>query len=258
MTRPGPAGRTGFGGDPAGSVGTDAAARGDTVNVGVEQEMLSPAVQYREETDLRTQVAAVRGNRLKSSGAGGEQDFIQDRLVAQNQIIELFRNGENYVVVVDRQQFSLPACDPLCPGQILAFRTVTIATGVVGVSFFGAVAAFLPIASERGGTTRFDGMHQPELMEWQAMLFAVPGTVGAEDAGHLKGGPGHLELSGGGFLPGRAERLMNQRFLSARWFRLKLIEGADDSRNCARSYGGVPGGGVDSAVAEQDLDRLTQ
>lgn len=39
-------------------------------------------------------------------------------------------------------------------------------------------------------------MHQPELMERQNMLLAVPGTVEAEDAGHLEGGPGH-----GGYSP---------------------------------------------------------
>src|ERR1019366_5366075 len=52
----------------------------------------------------------------------------------------------------------------------------------------------------RGGPARFDGMHQPELMERQAMLLAVPGPVGAEDVGHLEGGPGHGGLTGGGFL----------------------------------------------------------
>jgi len=70
---------------------------------------------------------------------------------------------------------------------------VAVAAGVVGVSFFGAVAALLPIASERGGTAGFDVVHQPELMERQAILFAVPCAVEAEDAGHLEGGPGHAD-----------------------------------------------------------------
>jgi hypothetical protein len=64
--------------------------------------------------------------------------------------------------------------------------------GVIGASFFGAVTALLPVAPERRGTARLDGVHQTELMEGQAMLFAVPGAVGVEDAGHLEGGPGHV------------------------------------------------------------------
>jgi hypothetical protein len=179
--------------------------------MGMKQEILPPAVQDGEETDLRAEVSGIGGNGLKSGGAGGKQDFVQQRLVAQDQIVDLFGDGEDHVVVltliaaiqvtlspdkqsrasslVVRQQFSLPAFHPLRPGPVLTFRTVAVAAGVVGVSFFGAVAALLPIASERGGTARFDGVHQPELMERQVMPLTVPGSVDAEDAGHLEGGP---------------------------------------------------------------------
>ena len=68
--------------------------------------------------------------------------------------------------------------------------------GVVGVALFGAEAALLPVASERCGAAGFDGVHQAELMEGEAMSCAVPGAVGAEDVGHLEGGPGH------GYWPG--------------------------------------------------------
>ena len=68
------------------------------------------------------------------------------------------------------------------------------------------MAALLPVASERGGTAGFDGLHQSELMEGQAMFFAIPGTVGAEDVGDLKGGPGHgvIRRRPGCFPPSRA------------------------------------------------------
>jgi hypothetical protein len=183
----------GFGGDPAGTVEADAATGYDPVNMGMKQQILSPVVQDREKTDVRTEMARIGGNGLKRCGAGGEQDFIQQPLVSQNEVVELFRDGENHMVIIDRQQFSLPAFHPLRPGQVLAFRTMTVTAGVAGVSFFGAVAAFLPMAPERGGTTRFDGLHQSELMKRQVMLFAIPGAVGAEDVGHLEGGPGQAD-----------------------------------------------------------------
>src|ERR1022692_966930 len=133
---------------------------------------------------------------------------------------------------------------------------MSVAAGVVGDSFFGAVAALLPIASERGGTARFDGMHKPELMERQAMLLAVPGPVGAEDVGHLEGGPGHGGLTGGGFLQfslpaDRTEGLDRARFLRTRRLRLCHIERADDAGNGARRNRGIPCRGVDSAMAEK-------
>jgi len=179
----------GFRRDPAGSVEADAATGCDAVDMRMKQQILSPTVQDREKTDVRTEMARIGGNGLKGGCAGGEQDLIQQRLVAQHQVVELLRDGENHMVVVDRQQLSLPAFHPLRPGQILTFWTMAVTAGVVGVSFFGAVAALLPIAPERGGTTRFNGMHQPQLMKRQVMLLAIPGAVGAEDAGHLEGGP---------------------------------------------------------------------
>ena len=69
-------------------------------------------------------------------------------------------------------------------------KTMAVTAGVVRNAFLGALVASLQMAPERGGTAGLNGLHQPELMEGQAMLFAVPGAVGAEDAGHLKGGPG--------------------------------------------------------------------
>jgi hypothetical protein len=222
------------------------------VNVGMKQQILSPAVQNREETDLCAEVAGIGGNGLQRGGAGGEQDLIQQRLVAQNQIVELFRDGENHVVVIDGQQFSLPAIDPLRPGQILALRAMSVAAGVVGVSFFGAVAALLPMAPERGGTARFDGMHQPELMKRQCMLLAIPGAVGAEDAGHLEGGPGQADLTGGGFPAHRPEG--PERFGRAGRFCLRLIERTDDGGHGVRRHSGISSCSVDSAVTQEHLD----
>jgi len=37
---------------------------------------------------------------LQSGGAGGEQDLVEQRFVAQDQIVELFGNGENHVMVI--------------------------------------------------------------------------------------------------------------------------------------------------------------
>jgi hypothetical protein len=125
----------------------------------VEQQILSPAVQDRKETNVRTEVAGIGGNGPQSGGAGGKKDLVKQRLVTQNQIVELLGDGENHVVIINGQQFSLPACHPLRPGQILTFRTVPVTAGVVGVSFFGAVAALLPMAPECGGTARFNGVH---------------------------------------------------------------------------------------------------
>jgi hypothetical protein len=52
-------------GDPPFSVGRDAAARDEKMNVRVMQEVLSPGVQHTEETDLRTQMFRISGDRAQ-------------------------------------------------------------------------------------------------------------------------------------------------------------------------------------------------
>jgi hypothetical protein len=86
-------------------------------------------MQNREEADPRTEVAGIGSYGLQRGGAGGEQDFVQHRLVAQDQIVELFGDGENHVVVINGQQLSFPAFDPLSACQVLALRTVSVAAG---------------------------------------------------------------------------------------------------------------------------------
>ncbi|HZL55929.1 MAG TPA: hypothetical protein VFC21_02540 [Bryobacteraceae bacterium] len=114
------------------------------------------------------------------------------------------------------------------------------------------MAALLPIASQRGGTARFDVVHQPELMERQSVLLAVSRAVEAEDAGHLEGGPGH-----GGYWPsagfGSVFFRAGRRVLSGGFFRARSsgLAMADRVRGVTAV---IAGGGVDAAVAQQHLN----
>ena len=63
--------------------------------------MAAPVVREdRKETDLRAEMAGIGGNGLQSGSAGGEQDLIHLRFVAQDQIVELFGDGEDHVVIL--------------------------------------------------------------------------------------------------------------------------------------------------------------
>lgn len=97
----------------------------------MKQQILPPAVQDGEEADLRAEVAGIGGDGGESGGACGEQDLVQRRFVAQDQVVELLGDGENDVMVVDGQQFILPAVDPLRARRVAALRAVAVAAGVV-------------------------------------------------------------------------------------------------------------------------------
>ena len=113
----------------------------------VLEQILPPGVEDRKKTHAGAQVLGVSGNRLQRSGTGFKQDFVDDLPVLEGQCIQRFRDGEDDMEVLDGQQFSLAPLDPLGPRQVLAFRTVAIAAGVVTDALMMTVAAAFHVAA---------------------------------------------------------------------------------------------------------------
>jgi hypothetical protein len=63
------------------------------------------------------------------------------------------------VKVFDRQEFGLPAFEPLGARQPLALGAVAISAGVVGVTRVLAVAAPFDVTAQRSRAAGFDGAH---------------------------------------------------------------------------------------------------
>ena len=106
------------------------------------------------------------------------------------------RQGENDVIVGNRQQLRLAIFEPLLRGGGLALRAVAIAARIVGDPFVRAVLAALDVAAERGGATGFDRRHDLQL--GKAHVTGVGLTprrpMGAKDVGDLPGRPRHAAL----------------------------------------------------------------
>ena len=169
----------------------------------VQQQILSPGMEDGEEANLCAKMFGILGDGLQRGSAGIEQDLVELLFVAQGQIVELFGDGEYDVVVVDRQQFALPAFQPFPSGQILALWTMAVTAGVVDYPFLIAVAASFHVSTQLRGPARLNGCHQTALINRQWILCAVLGTKGAEDTGHLEGWPRHEAYSGCLFFGGR-------------------------------------------------------
>jgi len=66
----------------------------DTVNVGVQEQVLSPGVQDRDHADLSPQMFGIGCDLQQGLRAGGEQQMVKQTLVFQSQHVEFVRHSE--------------------------------------------------------------------------------------------------------------------------------------------------------------------
>jgi hypothetical protein len=116
------------------------------------------------------------------------------------------------VEVLNGNKIGLAIFQLLRTDQRLTFRTVPIATTVVGNALMAAVVALLNMAAESGGTATLDRAHDAALptAEGLGVLLAVGRTGLAKDVRHLEpGGMHHAPqqwAGGAGSIPGSSIR----------------------------------------------------
>ena len=101
---------------------------------------------------------------------------------------DLFRYGEDHVVIGDIQEFGLPILDPLCPRQAFAFGTMSIPATIEGVAFMAALVTSLQVTAEDSGAAHLDGGHDAALpnRHRRAMLLSIGFSVAAEHVRHFQ------------------------------------------------------------------------
>ena len=77
--------------DPSGTIEGKAAGGDDVVYVGMNLEVLSPRVEHTEEPDVRFQVPGVACQFEQRSGAGAEEQIVEQSLVLEDQSAEFVR-----------------------------------------------------------------------------------------------------------------------------------------------------------------------
>jgi len=117
------------GSNPAAVVHSQSASRNDTVNMRVKQQLLIPAMQHAEETDLRAEVFRVARDGEQSLRAGTKQQIVDFTFVPQRQRRELVRQSENDVRVAGRQQLAAACFQPAVARVGLALGAVPVAAG---------------------------------------------------------------------------------------------------------------------------------
>ena len=88
--------------DPAGVVGGKTSGRNQTMEMRMEQQVLTPTVQHSQETDLCAEMFGVGRDLEQGLGSGVEQQVVEDLLVDQRQMREMMRHREDDVDIRDR------------------------------------------------------------------------------------------------------------------------------------------------------------
>ena len=79
------------------------------MDVGMEQQVLSPRVQDGEEPDLGSQVFGIRRDLQEGFGDRAEQQVVEFGFVLQDQRVQFMRQSEDHMEIACRQEFlSLP------------------------------------------------------------------------------------------------------------------------------------------------------
>ncbi len=175
-------------GDPARTVRRQAAAGNDDVDVRMVGQRRAPGVQYGGQADARAQMLRVGGDGGQRLGGGPEQEVVDGGLVLERDGADRGRQGEDDVVVGNRQQLGLAVFEPSPRGGRLALRAVAVAAGIVGDAFVRAVLAALDVSAERGGPAGLDRRHDLQLVEAHVTGIGLSPRrpVGAKDVGDLR------------------------------------------------------------------------
>jgi hypothetical protein len=196
-------------------------------------------VQDGEKADLGTQMFGIGCNGEQSFRSCPEEEVIDRFPVVESDAGDLFRDSEDDVKILYRQQFRFSALQPLGALRVLTLRAMPVAAGIIRDQNMLALAALFDMAAEGGCTADLDGAHDAQLLAPKPVRTPVSGAVLSKDVSQLESGPGHNLLL----------RLCLCGLLLAH-----PVERADSSTDHLRRHGRVARGGVDAAMTEQHLN----
>lgn len=156
-------------------------------------EILAPGVENGKETDLSAKMFGIGGNGLEGFSRGAKKNAVNSPFVLQGDIGNLLRHGEDDMEILGVEQFRFAILKPLGAGQRLAFRAVTVRTGVVPNALLSAAITHFDMTAQNGGAARLDGFHHTPLCgrHQGAELFKICVAVTAENIRQFRLSPIH-------------------------------------------------------------------
>src|SRR5215469_9423037 len=150
----------------------------------MKQQVLSPAVQDGEHTDVGAEPLRITCDFDQRLGCGREQQIVELSRTGQRKDVELMRYGEHDVEVAGGKQFLLSCLEPVLAGPCLTLGAMSIAAGVEGDAGFKAtLGTHVEVSAQRGGATGEHGAEHLQLLIAGRVLitFEEPAALGTED-----------------------------------------------------------------------------
>jgi hypothetical protein len=156
-------------------------------------QILTPGMEQDNEANLGSQVLGSRCDRAQGLGGGVKQDVVDHGLILIRNRGDRLRQRKDDMEVFNGKEVGLAIFQPLRTDQGLAFRTVPIATTVVGNALMTAAIALLNMAAESDSTATLDRAHDTALSTAKGLsvFLAVGRTSLAKDVRHLEPGGMH-------------------------------------------------------------------
>ena len=128
---------------------------------------------------------------MQRLGGGPEQEVVDRSLVLERDRADRSRQGEDDVIIGNRQKLRLAVFEPLPRRRRLTLGAMPVAAGIVGDAFVRAVLAALDVSAERGGATGLDRADDAPFdpSQMTGVRSAVGFAVGAKDVGQFERRP---------------------------------------------------------------------
>ena len=136
-------------------------------------KVLPPGMQNTDDAYFCSEMFRIAGQFHEGFGNRTEKKIIHDLPVHGDQWIQLCGNGENHMEIINREKVFAAGLDPFFLGQSLAFGTVAVPAGVVRYYQVSAVVALVPVAAQGRCPAYLDGVHDPQMITGQLMVFSV-------------------------------------------------------------------------------------
>ena len=170
------------------TVGREPATRHDAMQVRVKLQVLSPTVKHSEETDLRSQLLWISGDRCQGFSHGMEQNAVHDLLVLIDDRGDLFWDGKHNMKIGNVEKLGLSVLNPLRSCERLTFWTVSVAAAIEAISFVATLIATFEVTAQGGCAAHLDCGHDASLCGGHrcVMLVAIGHAVAAEHIRHFQ------------------------------------------------------------------------
>src|SRR5271165_1404240 len=180
--------------DPVGVIQRQPTGSDDTVDMGMNLQLLVPGMQHTEEADFCPQMSGIAGDFEKRFCTGSEQQIIDDLFVLQSQRRQLGRQSENDMHVGRGEKFAAPCLKPVFAGTGLTLRAMPVSATVIrDGGAMSTAGALIDMTAECGGATARNGQQDLDMGPADPLAVALEESCSgrADQVGHLQKRPAH-------------------------------------------------------------------